>query len=382
MARASSPRMVAVPDAEVLPEADRLEGFPHPRETEVLFGHGPAEKQLAEAFSGGRMHHGWLFAGPPGIGKATLAYRFARFVLAEAGERDMFGDSLSVGAETVASRQVLSQSHPGLLVIRRPYDPKGKRFVSSIPVDEVRRVRGFLSHRGADDAWRVVIVDSADELNVNAANAILKSLEEPPERTVFLLISSQPGRLLNTIRSRCRRLELSVPGVADQLAAVRQAIATVEDDMPEDGQLEKLVGLSGGSIRRALSLKGLGGLELAQRVDELFADLPRLRWGKIHALAEELAPQAADERFEVFFGFLMERLAGLIKSRAGVSGRLDQRRADLAQRLIGEGQLASWAGLWETLARLKSDAAALNLDRKALILDVAGRLEAAASASR
>lgn len=374
--------MVAVPDAEILPEADRLEGFQHPRETEQLFGHSDAEQQLLQAFSSGRMHHGWLFAGPAGIGKATLAYRFARFVLADAGERDMFGSSLAVGSETVAARQVLSQSHPGLLVIRRPFDTKAKRFMASIPVDEVRRVRGFLSHRGAEDAWRVVIVDSADELNVNAANAILKSLEEPPERTVFLLISSQPGRLLNTIRSRCRRMELNAPTPADQMAAVRQAIAAVEDEMPEDEQLEKLIGLSGGSIRRALSLKGLGGLELAQRVDEMFADLPRLRWGKVHALAEELAPQAADERFEVFFGFVMERLADLIKSRAGVPNRVDQRRADLAQRLIGEGQLASWAGLWETLARLKTDAAALNLDRKAFILDMAGRLEAAASASR
>ena len=188
MARAPVPAEI-----EELPEADRLEGFPHPRETKEVFGHAGAERMLAEALAGGRMHHAWLLAGPQGIGKATLAYRFARAALAAPEERDVFGQSLAVADETSAARQVRALSHPGLLVIRRPYDVKAKRFATSIPVDEVRRLRSFLAHRAAGDGWRVVIVDEANELNVNAANALLKSLEEPPARTVFLLVSSAPG---------------------------------------------------------------------------------------------------------------------------------------------------------------------------------------------
>jgi DNA polymerase-3 subunit delta' len=152
------------------------------------------------------MHHAWLLGGRKGIGKATLAYRFARAALAHPSERQSDRASLDIAEDTRASRQVRALSHPGLLVLRRPYDDKGKRFAASIPIDEVRRLRSFLSHSAGEDAWRVVIVDEANELNVNAANALLKSLEEPPARAVFLLVSSAPGQLLPTIRSRCRAL--------------------------------------------------------------------------------------------------------------------------------------------------------------------------------
>src|SRR4029077_2872691 len=144
-----------------------------------------------------------------GIGKATLAYRFACSALASPHERASGGETLDVADDTRAARQVRALSHPGLLLLRRPYDEKAKRFASAIPVDEVRRLRSFLSHRATDDGWRVVIVDDAKELNVNAANALLKSLEEPPQRTIFLLIAPAPGKLLPTIRSRCRMLPLN-----------------------------------------------------------------------------------------------------------------------------------------------------------------------------
>ena len=163
---------------------------------------------LAEAFASGRMHHAWLLAGRAGIGKATLAYRLARHVLARPDERDHSGKSLEVPTDSAAARQVAALSHPGLLVLRRPYDTKSKRFVSAIPVDEVRRLKSFLGLTSGENAWRVVIVDTADELNLNAANALLKSLEEPPRRALFMLVASEPSGLLPTIRSRCRRLDL------------------------------------------------------------------------------------------------------------------------------------------------------------------------------
>ncbi len=198
MARAPA----ALAEAEALPEADCLEGFSHPRFTPRLFGQDAAEHVLHDALGSDRMHHAWLLTGREGIGKATLAYRVAKAALARADERDLFGSSLDIDAATATAHQVGALSHPGLLLLRRVYEPKGKRFHASISVDEVRRLRGFLSLSAEAGSRRVVIVDSADEMNLNAANALLKSLEEPPARTIFLIISSAPGRLLATIRSR------------------------------------------------------------------------------------------------------------------------------------------------------------------------------------
>ena len=124
-------RAPALQEIEAVPEADRLDDAPHPRQTQVLHGHEWAEKQMAATFATGRMHHGWLIAGPSGIGKATLAYRLARHILAKPGERDPAGQSLAVAPETTAARQVLALSHPGLLLIRRPWDAKGKRFTAA-----------------------------------------------------------------------------------------------------------------------------------------------------------------------------------------------------------------------------------------------------------
>lgn len=238
-------RAPAIAEIEELPEADRLGDFPHPRNTRALFGQTDAERALAEALASGRMHHAWLLAGPKGIGKATLAYRFARAALAQPHERDPAGQSLKVDDATIAARQVRALSHPGLLVVRRPYDIKGKRFASSIPVDEVRRLRTFLGHRAAGDGWRVVIVDDANELNVNAANALLKSLEEPPERTVFLLVSPAPGDLVPTIRSRCRMLSMPALADGDLRAAATAALGAADMPPPADADWAPLERLSG-----------------------------------------------------------------------------------------------------------------------------------------
>ncbi|HYD15425.1 MAG TPA: DNA polymerase III subunit delta', partial [Hyphomicrobium sp.] len=303
--------------------------------------------------------------------------RFARHVLADPSERN--ADNLEIAPDTRAARQILALSHPSLLVVRRAYDIKNKRFPSAIPVDEVRRLKSFLGRTAEENAWRVVIVDRADELNISAANALLKSLEEPPPRTVFLLVSSAPGRLLVTIRSRVRTLDLA-PLADDALRrAVTQAFTAsgdeVEAAVPSGSDWDKLGRLAAGSVRRLLSLHAAKGLPLFDRISALLNGLPAVDWGTVHALGDELSGQAADQRYELFFELLTDSIARLLNAEARGEGRPAE--IALAGRLIGPSRLASWAALWERVAADKAEAAALNLDRKALILDIFSRLEAA-----
>ncbi len=349
-------------DIEVMPEADKLDGFPHPRNTAQLFGQDAAARELLAGFTSARMHHGWLLTGAKGIGKATLAYRFAGVALS--AETDPNGQAAQFTGpdDAQAMRQVRALSHPGLLVIRRTYDTRAKRFMTAISVDEVRRVRNFLAHRAGADAWRVVIVDQADDLNVNAANALLKSLEEPPERTIFLLISSEPGRLLPTIRSRCRTLSLSELSSDDMRKAAGAALKAGEHALPTDDEWPVLEQLAGGSVRRLLSLATTGGLALHEQVSAIMSDLPKVNWPRAHGLADELAPIAAEQNFETFYTLLLDALAAMIRSR-----------------VLAKDGLAGWADLWETIIREKAQAKALNLDRKALLLQTFAQLETVAS---
>jgi DNA polymerase-3 subunit delta' len=370
MARA--PAVFPAPEAD--PEADRLEGAPHPRHTAALFGHDGPESLLAEATAAGRLHHGWLIAGPAGIGKATLAYRMAKHLLAAPDERDPFARSLAVGSQTRAARQVDALSHPDLLVLRRPYDPKTKKFAGGVTVDEVRRLKSFLAH--AADGWRVVIVDTADDLNPNAANALLKSLEEPPRRTVFLLVASEPGRLLPTIRSRCRRLDLGPLAPDDLRRAVTAALAAGGGAALAEDVWRELDTLAEGSVRRALTIAASGGLALHERVVKLVSLLPRVDWPAVHTLGDELSGVAAADKADAFFDFLIAHLARLVRARTTGTGR----PADMAQaeRLIRPDAVPRWVDAWGAIEAAKAEADLLNLDRKALILTTVAKLEALA----
>ena len=375
MARASA---IAMAEGEGPPEADRLDGFLHPRDCHDLFGHGQAEARLGDALQRGRLHHAWLFTGPEGIGKAVLAYRFARFLLANEAEREhSSGPGLGVAAETIAARQISRQAHPNLLVVRRPWNLQRKRFATAIPVDEVRRLRNFLGLTAAGGNWRIIIVDRADELNRNAANALLKALEEPPEKCIFFLISATAGRLLPTIRSRCQRLELHVLGADDLRAAMVSACRAVDIAPPDAQDFDRLALLSGGSVRRGLELISGEGLELYKQLIGILETLPRADYVKIHALAERISAPAADAQWEMFHSLLDETLRRFVRVGAGVTPGEGQ-EADLVNRLAIKSHLAVWAGLWETITRERAEALALNLDRKSLILGIFQKLESAA----
>jgi DNA polymerase-3 subunit delta' len=362
------PRFIET-DTEMPPEADRLEGWPHPRETGLVVGHDAAEATIADAIASHRFHHAWLMTGEQGIGKATFAYRFTRFLLAQQPELPSEVASLAVAEEDKAYRQVTSLSHPGLLTIRRAWDAQGKRFRQSIAIDDIRALRHFL-HRTAVTPWRVVIVDSADDLNQNSANALLKSLEEPPQRTVFLLISSSPGRLLPTIRSRCRTIRFEPLSNADLRRAVTGACAASGRDVPEADELETLLTLGKGSPRRALQLLDGGGLPLFQSIVALLESLPRLDRQALHKLLA-LTSGRDGLAHDTALDLLEEILADTIRAcPAGTSAARAFPQLRRFPSLVAPESLADWAELWETMREARSETDRLNLNKAALTLTV------------
>src|SRR5260221_8627423 len=218
-----------------------------------------AEQALLSGAVSGRLAHAWLLSGPRGVGKATLAYRFARFLLAGEGESraGLFGDApanLALDPAHPVFRRVASGGHPDLRTVARAINPKTGKLRTEIVVDDVREAIGFLRLTPAEGGWRVVIVDGAEDMNRNSANALLKVLEEPPPRAVLLLVSHAPGRLLPTIRSRCRRLDVKPPSPSLVSAVLAQRIRTLDE-----GDRSVVTGLAEGSIGRAFALAEAGG---------------------------------------------------------------------------------------------------------------------------
>ncbi|HKU64473.1 MAG TPA: DNA polymerase III subunit delta' [Rhizomicrobium sp.] len=289
-------------------DSDRIEGFAHPRERFELLGQEVVLGRAARALRAGRPPSAWLITGAPGTGKATLAYRIARYLLAH-GASDAGAEDLSVPREDPASRQVMAQSHPGLLVLKRALNPKTGKLMTVLSVDEIRRLADFFGMTSGAGGWRVAIVDTADDMNDNAANALLKMLEEPPGRAMLLLLSNTPGRLLPTIRSRCQRLDLRP---LDN-AALEKALAT---ELPGINAAERasLARLSGGSIGAALTLATGDGAVLAQEADRL---IDQARYPDLLALltlGEKLFRMR--DGLEMFGGFLLESLSDRIRARA------------------------------------------------------------------
>jgi DNA polymerase III subunit delta' len=289
-------------------DSDRIDGFAHPRETFSLLGQDVALGRAARALRAGRPPSAWLITGPPGIGKATLAYRIARYLLAH-GATDTGPEDLSVPQDDVAARQVMAQSHPGLLVLKRAVNPKTGKLMTVLSVDEIRRLADFFGMTSGAGGWRVAIVDTADDMNDNAANALLKMLEEPPARAMLLLLSNTPGRLLPTIRSRCQRLNLRP---LDD-AILQKALAK---ELPSMSAAERasLARLSGGSIGAALTLATGDGAALAQEADRLIDQARDPDLLALLALGEKLF--RTRDGLEMFGGFLMESLSDRIRARA------------------------------------------------------------------
>lgn len=367
-----------------LPEPDRVEGAPHPRETLRVIGQGAAEAEFLDAFNTGRLHHGWLISGPRGVGKATLAWSIARFLLATPLAQDdgLFGappppTTLDVAPDHPVARRVLALSDPGLFLLRRGPNEKGDRLASEILVKEVRKLGNFFALSAADGGRRVVIVDAADDLNIQAANAILKMLEEPPARTTILLISHQPSGLLPTIRSRCRMLRLH------PLAAPEMAQALDQAGIIPEGNAAALAELSGGSVGEAVRLINLGGLKMYGELVGLLGSLPRLDRARALKLAEAAATRGAEERLDLLLGLTDLMLARL--ARSGAVGHppvteVATGEAELMARLAPTPQMArAWADCAQEIGARARHGRAVNLDPAALVLDTVFKIQKTAA---
>jgi DNA polymerase-3 subunit delta' len=343
---------------------------PSPRATADLIGHTAAEAGLLKAWESGRLAHGWLITGPPGIGKATLAFRFARFVLAGgAGEGALFGampaSSLALAADHPVFRQVAAAGHPDLLTIERLADEKSGKLKTSIAVEQVRKIADFLHLTAGAGGWRVVIVDTVDDLNANAANAMLKILEEPTRRALLLLVCNAPGSVLATIRSRCRRLDLS-PLADGDLDAL---LARLRPDL-EPAARRPLARLAEGSIGRALGLADEEGLELYRGMVTLIGGLPAAIEAA-HALSDRLARANAEpayDRFCTLYGWWLARTARAAAAGQGIE-EIIEGEAKAAQHLVERIGLERLVEVWEKTAQLFAQADGLNLDRKQVILN-------------
>lgn len=341
-----------------------------PRRTARLIGHAEAARAFLSAWTGGRMAHGWLIGGPPGIGKATFAWACARMALAEGR-----GASLNDTGNERVLRQVAAGSHPGLRLVRRSINPESAstRLRGEIAVNDIRALQPFF-HQTAPH-WRVAIVDAADEMSSSAANALLKLLEEPPSRALLLLVCHTPGRLLPTLRSRCRRLSLRPLSIEDTLAVMR----TQAPDLPPD-DARALARITGGSPGRALALHAAGGMALYRDLIGLLARYPAFDGEALHALAERCGGSGEGEaNFDAAAGLLADWLAGLVRVGAGGidRGEAAPGETSLRTRLLEARPVEAWLAVWEKITAQFARADGLALDRKQAMLSAFFALAAA-----
>jgi DNA polymerase III subunit delta' len=331
---------------------DQYPGTPHPRVRNNLIGHGHAEQAFLESWRQGSLHHAWLLAGMEGIGKATFAYRVARFLLANPPGSPRTATSLAIDPASQAARQTMMLSHPDLRILRRQPAADGKKAPTEIKVDDVRDTLNLFMSTSATGGWRIIIVDAVEELNRSGANALLKMLEEPPLNAVFLVVCHVPGRLLPTIRSRCRVLPFE--------SLSPENVLSVVESLGEPWSTKSIVAIKAaaaradGSVRRCLSLLDPSMAKLITRVDDMLARVTKLEGSEVLALAETLVGRDKDEHFATALRTMFEWVAGKVSDGA----------------TLGPRRLAPLVEVWEKIHADVQDTETYNLDRRPLVISI------------
>lgn len=339
--------------------SDVIDGAIPPKENTKLFGHASSESFLASAYKTGKVHHAILLEGPQGIGKATLAFKFANHVLSHP-EFEQAPESLAdPDEESPVYKQIAGGASHNLMHIKCETDPKTGKVKSAITVDDIRKTGRFFSQTSGSNNWRIAIIDVADDLNRSAANAILKILEEPPKRALFLVLSHSPGRLLPTIRSRCLSIRLK-PLEDEQLEAALSHLDALRD-LDQDN-IKQLLHLSDGSVSRALTVLNYGGAELIQTFNEIIAPNSNVERKTVHKLCESLAARDQDVSYHFFVEHMIGHVMNLAKEAAN-SAQM-QKASQLAE-------------LSNQLTNHKLESDTYNLDRKQTLLTLFSMIEAA-----
>jgi DNA polymerase-3 subunit delta' len=349
-------------EAEELPESDAFAGAPHPRFAQGLVGHKAAEAELLSAYRDGRLAHAWLIGGPEGVGKATLAWRFARFLLANPDPGARFvreARDLNVEPNHPAARRLAALAHPDFALIRREWKSNPKRLGTEIGVEDVRRALQVFQMSAAFGGWRICIVDCAEDLNRSSANALLKMIEEPPQRSLILIVSHRPGQVPPTIRSRCRRLKLDPLSGSDIVDLVATLGPPWSEADPE--AVAEAAGRANGSIREALTRLAPESQGVSALIDSTIADLPFPDPRAVAKLAEALVGRAAAEPYQAFHRELYDWLAAHALKGASSTARAEELGA-----------------LWDRIRTAARETEALNLDRRLHLLAIFAEIAATA----
>ena len=365
--------------------SDQIEGYPHPKVTENLFGHQFAEQEFINCFKSNKLHHGWLISGAKGIGKATFAWQMAKFLLTQpmpsVEPNGLFGNSdenhnsdLGENLKKAMIARILAETEPRLVVVRKSFDEKRKTFRSSIRVDEIRHLKTFFSLSVSDGGGRVAIIDCAEDMNINAANALLKTLEEPPKDTVFLLVSHNPQSLLPTIKSRCRELRLSNLTESDLKSALKQMNLTIPEN---DSKIYSLLG--SGSVGNSIRLLEHDGAGLYRTLLSFLNQLPNLNGFELEKFIATLSGNKNRSRLDLFVELLNMVIARI--SKAGIMGyssadKILEEEKEIFTKLCQNRITAKkWAELAQTQSENLKHGLAVNLDPSSLILDTFFRIE-------
>jgi DNA polymerase-3 subunit delta' len=346
-------------------ESDRYEGAPHPRDVHACFGHAVAEQQLLEAYRCGRMPPAWLIGGPEGIGKATLAWRLARFVMANPDPTNaavQHATDLAVDPGHPAARLIQARAHGDVSVLRREWNEKARKPFTEIRVDDVRKIVHRFQHAASAGGFRIAIIDSTDDLNRAGANALLKMIEEPPDKALFLILAHRPEQVLPTIRSRCRLLALRALDLGNLEAAV-QGLGEPWSDF-EPAIVRRAAGRARGSVRQTLRLLTRDALAVLESTSAILDALPRVDGRKLYQLSDLMEADGSAESFTMCLEAILDWLATRLEQDAA-AGRPAHR-------------LAPFAEVWEKVTAAAREAEALNLDRRPLLLTMVADLAAAA----